>query len=152
MKKKELHRRIPRLPFNLTFIRGHIGKQFVIKHYSYGAIKTKYPDMTRIIASAAQRKCRDLFAEAVAYAKEVIADPELKKAWQKKLRRRNGVYNEAVKTYMLREKRKALRDKLIAETLLWKAMQGDQGVWFEKPESFQSSQSSQTFIQVGAVP
>src|SRR6478672_1761166 len=121
MKKKKLYRRIPPLPFNLTFVRGQIGKQYVIKHYSYGAIRTKYPDMTRIVTSIEQRKCRDLFAEAVAYAKEVIANVKLKEAWQKRLRRPNGVYNEAVKTYMLREKRKAIHDKMIAETLLWKA-------------------------------
>ncbi len=57
--------------------------------------------MTKIVASAGQRTCRDLFKKAVAYAKAVIAAAVLKKEWQKKLGRRNGVYNEAVKTFML---------------------------------------------------
>ena len=61
-----------------TLIRGAIGKEYVIKHYRYGVIRTKYPDMTNIIASTRQRKCRDLFKEAVAYAKAVIADTVLK--------------------------------------------------------------------------
>jgi len=113
MKKKKLQGRKPQLPFLLCLIRGAIGKQFVIKHYSYGAIKTKYPDMSRIVASAKQNKRRDLFKEAVAYAQQVIADPIAKAAWQKKLRKRNSVYNEAVKFYML----KARRDRQAAEIL-----------------------------------
>ena len=111
--RKKLHRRKPRLPLLLQFIRGAVGKKFVIKHYRYGAIKTKYPDMTRIIASARQRKCRDVFKEAVAYAKQVIADPVAKAAWQKRLRRRNGVYNEAVKFSMLKDKREKERAQLL---------------------------------------
>ena len=89
-----------KLPLSLLMIRGSIGKQFVIKHYKWGIIKTKFPDMSGIVASAGQRQCRNIFKEAVAYAKAVIADPVLKKAWQKRLRRRNGVYNAAVTDYM----------------------------------------------------
>ena len=120
-KKKKLYRRIPYLPFSLTLVRGAIGKEFVIKHYSYGAIRTKYPDMTRIIATAKQRKCRNLFKEAVEYAKQVIADPEAKAAWQKRLRRRNGVFNAAVKFYMLKEKREKERALMMTNHLLWLA-------------------------------
>ena len=120
-KKKKLYRRIPYLPFSLTLVRGAIGKEFVIKHYSYGAIRTRYPDMTRIIASAKQRKCRNLFKEAVEYAKQVIADPAEKAAWQKRLRRRNGVFNAAVKFYMLKEKREKERALMMTNTLLWLA-------------------------------
>ena len=120
-KKKKLYRRIPYLPFSLTLIRGAIGKEFVIKHYSYGAIRTRYPDMTRIIASAKQRKCRNLFKEAVEYAKQVIADPVEKAAWQKRLRKRNGVFNAAVKFYMLKEKREKERALMMTNTLLWLA-------------------------------
>lgn len=47
--------------------------------------------MTRSIASAKHRKCRNLFKEAVEYAKQVIADPEAKAAWQKNLRKHNGI-------------------------------------------------------------
>ena len=77
--------------------------------------------MTRIIASAKQRKCRNLFKEAVEYAKQVIADPVEKAAWQKKLRKRNGVFNAAVKFYMLKEKRDKERAKMMTDTLLWLA-------------------------------
>lgn len=93
------------LPLSLRIVRGAIGKEFVIKYYKYGVIKTKFPDMTRIIASMQQRKCRNLFKDAVAYAKEVIADPERKQHWQKRIRIRNGVYNDAIKYHMLKDKR-----------------------------------------------
>jgi len=71
---------------------------------------TKFPDMSGIIASVRQRRCRNLFAKAVEYAKSVIADPELKAAWQKKIRRRNGVYNKAIKAFMLKESNALQRD------------------------------------------
>ena len=75
------------LPFSLCLVWGAIGKEYVIKHYRYGVIKTRYPDMTRIVASKKQRGCRNLFREAVAFAKTIIADPVKKQEWQKKLQR-----------------------------------------------------------------
>ena len=94
-----------RIPKHLRTIRGGFKGHFVIKHYKGGHIvMTKFPDMSGIIASMQQRRCRNLFAKAVVYAKSVIADPELKAAWQKKIRRRNGVYNKAIKAFMLKEK------------------------------------------------
>ena len=44
--------------------------------------------MTNIIATAKQKKQRNLFKEAVAYAKAVIADPTRNVAWQNRLKRR----------------------------------------------------------------
>ncbi|MEO8769395.1 MAG: hypothetical protein ABI402_04905 [Ferruginibacter sp.] len=110
------------LPFSLTLIRGAIGKEFVIKHYKDGAVKTKYPDMSGIVATVRQRKCRNLFKEAVAYAKEVIADVERKRCWQEKLRKRNAVYNAAVKEYMLREKKEKQQQLLETNRLLRNAV------------------------------
>ena len=92
----------------LTWIRGAVGKEFVIKHYKYGVVKTKFPDMTKIIASVQQRKCRDLFKEAVAYAKMVYADPVKKKEWHKKSRKKHRVFNYIIKEFMLEVKRSAL--------------------------------------------
>jgi hypothetical protein len=114
------------LPFLLQYARGAIGKEFVIKRHRNGRIKTKYPDMTRIIASMAQRKCRNMFREAVLYAKEVIADTERKRQWQKRIRRRNGVYNEAVKFYMLKDKKAKEAAILEAQRLLRIAMKNEE--------------------------
>ena len=93
-----------KLPLILTWVRGAVGKEFVIKHYSYGIVKTKFPDMTRIIASAGQRKCRNLFKEAVAYARTVIADPVKKKEWQKRIKVKYRVFNRVIREYMLAAK------------------------------------------------
>ncbi|MEP7109729.1 MAG: hypothetical protein ABI760_17165 [Ferruginibacter sp.] len=111
-----------KLPLHLRMIRGGVGKSFCIKHYEWGIIKTKFPDMSRIKASAGQRTCRNLFREAVAYAKNVIADREKKAAWQQRLKRRNGVYNEAVKAYMLKDKLAKEREEMLARQLLRNAL------------------------------
>ena len=75
----------------LTWITGKVGKDFVIKHYKYGVVKTKFPNMTKIIASAQQRKCRNLFKEAVVYANTAYADPVRKKEWWIKARNKGHV-------------------------------------------------------------
>src|SRR5450432_1607982 len=111
-------RKKKKLPFRLRMIQGAVGKSYVIKHYKWGIIMTKYPDMTKIKASPKQRFCRCLFREAVAYAQSVIADPVREAAWQKKLRRRKGVYNEAVKAYMLKDKRDREREELLTARLI----------------------------------
>ena len=100
-----------KIPKHLRTIRGGFKGHFVIKHYRGGlVVMTKFPDMSGIIASVKQRRCRNLFAKAVVYAKSVIANPELKAAWQKKIRRRNGVYNKAIKAFMLKEKNALQRE------------------------------------------
>ena len=110
------------IPFSVRLVTGAIGKEFVVKHYRKKCVITKYPDMTHIIPTKQQRSRRDLFREAVAYAKTIIADPVLKAAMQKKIRRRNGVYNEVIKIYMLKTKREKERAELQTERLLDKAL------------------------------
>jgi hypothetical protein len=93
------------LPYRLRWAQGAIGKRFVIKHYKKRRVITKFPDMTRIIASKGQRKCRDLFKEAVVYALSIIRNKEKKEEWRKKLRKKSGdVYNALIKAYMLEAK------------------------------------------------
>ena len=103
------------VPEHLLNVQGGFKNHFVIKHYKYGVIKTKWPDMSRIISSTGQRKCRNLFKEAVAYAKTVIADPVKKAEWQKRIRRPNGVYNKAITQYMLQAKRQIEKQKEMEE-------------------------------------
>ena len=59
-------------------IQGAIGKRFVIKHYSYGIIMTRYPNMKNIIPTEKQKLRRRLFRKAVQYAQSICADPVLK--------------------------------------------------------------------------
>src|SRR5436190_18057403 len=95
-----------KLPLSLLMISGAVGKSFVIRHYKFGTFMSKYPDMTKIVASKEQRKCRNLFKEAVAWAKTVIADADRKKEWQKRLKKTKRVYHAAIKEFMLREQKK----------------------------------------------
>ena len=104
----------------LTWITGKVGKEFVIKHYKYGVVKTKYPDMTRIIASAKQRKCRNLFKEAVVYASGVYADPVTKKEWWAKARNKGHVFNYIIKEFMLAAKEARLKRQEIATIIIRK--------------------------------
>ena len=120
--KKKLRRKKPRLPLLYRIIRGGIGKDFVIKHYGYGPIRTKFPDMSRIVASVAQRKCRDRFKKAVQYANTIMADPVLKAGVRKRIRRKHGVFNAVIKEYMLREKRQNEVELALVNRMLYKAL------------------------------
>ncbi|MFT3911083.1 MAG: hypothetical protein QM737_16810 [Ferruginibacter sp.] len=74
--------------------------------------------MKNIIPSTKQRTQRSLFKEAVAYAKRIISDPVIKTLWQKKIKRKNGVYNEAIKKYLLIAKNKKEQSLLITAQLI----------------------------------
>jgi hypothetical protein len=108
----KMKRKHCKLPWLLTFVRGAIGKEYVIKHYRYGIIKTKYPDMTKIVASPGQRNCRDLFKAAVKHAQKVMRDPVQKAAWLKKARQKHLVFNLIIKDYMLAEKKAAKKREM----------------------------------------
>ncbi len=122
-----------KLPFSLRMLQGAIGKRFVIKHYRYGIIKTRYPDMGGIVASAGQRKCRDLFKEAVAYAKRVMKDPELVMQWQRKTGRTRRLFNAIIKDYMLMEQRAKTQQMVIANRIIGNSFKclayADEKIW-----------------------
>ena len=112
----------------LTWIRGAVGKEFVIKHYKYGPVKTKFPDMTRIIVSAQQRKCRNLFKEAVDYAKSVYADPVKKKQWAERPRKRPRLFNAIIRKYMLAAKEAAYQREKIGAIIIRKCFPPGSGL------------------------
>ena len=85
-------------------ISGAIGKKIVFKQYKNGEVITKFPDMSKIIASAGQRSCRNLFKEAVDYARQINNDPAKKKTYQKRIRKNQTVFNAAISEYMRRVK------------------------------------------------
>ena len=76
--------------------------------------------MTRIIASAQQRKCRNLFKEAVDYANKVYADPARKKEWTNKSRKKHRVFNYIIKEYMLAAKEAAQKRQDIGTIIIRK--------------------------------
>jgi len=84
--------------------------------------------MSRVTASARQRKCRNDFKEAVDFARQVIADPVLKATWQKRLRRRNGVYNEAIKVHMLKDQREKERSEILTDRMIRLAFKNEAAI------------------------
>ena len=80
-------------------IKGAIGKRFVIKHYVYGAIMTKYPNMKNIIPSAKQKKSRRLFSLAVKYAQSIYANPALKEEKRRLLRKPKRLFQALMKEW-----------------------------------------------------
>ena len=89
------------MPMHIRIIRGGVGKEFVVKHYGRRRVMTRFPDMSKVIASKGQRDCRNLFKEAVTFAKAVIADGDKKLKWQQRLKiRRDQVFNRVIQLYM----------------------------------------------------
>jgi hypothetical protein len=117
-KTHKTKRKTSPLPFLLTLVQGAIGKEYVIKHYSYGIVKTKYPDMRRIVASDRQQQCRNLFKAAVTHAKTIMANPVQKAAWAKKVKQKHLVFNMVIKAYMLASKKAARQRETAGKYLL----------------------------------
>jgi hypothetical protein len=130
------------MPFYYRIIRGAIGKQFVVKHYKGGRIvKTRFPDMSGIVPTEKQKVRRDLFREAVVWAKWVIADEERKLAFKNTLprKKRKKVYQAALQMYMRMRGNKQWLCKQLAvmamvesgkrELLNGKGVYGQMGQW-----------------------
>lgn len=83
----------------LRNMRGQIGKQFIVKQYGKKTVITKYPDMSHVKSSKAQKANQKTFAKAVAYAQSILHDPVKKKAYAAKLKKGASVYHAAMKEY-----------------------------------------------------
>jgi hypothetical protein len=92
---------IPRMLLHM--IRGGVGKSFVVKRYRGGRmVVTHFPDMSGVMVTEKQRVRRDLFREAVVFAKWIIADEERKLAFRNTLprKKRKKVYQAALQMYI----------------------------------------------------
>ena len=78
--------------------KGAIGKNIVYKTRNNKTFVSKYPDMSHVKASQHQTKNRNIFAEAVSFASELIKDPVRAAAF--KAKKGETVYLAAVKHYM----------------------------------------------------
>jgi hypothetical protein len=87
-------------------MRGRIGKELVYRKYENKIVVSRYPDRSKIVYTATQKARQGLFAAAVAYARSIVSDPVLKKAYAKKLKNgKRRVYNAAIKEYMDRHRK-----------------------------------------------
>lgn len=72
----------------------------VFKSYSYGTVVSKVPDMSNIVPSEKQKTERRKFREAVAYAKQIIADPTKKAEMAYRTPPGKLVYHQAIREYL----------------------------------------------------
>ena len=104
------------------FIRGAIGKEYLIKRCSGRRVITRYPDMTHITPSPRQEKQRSRFKEAAEFAKKVLADEGLKKEIQQLTGCGNYIYTAAIGYFMKKEKRETAKALLQTDQLLQEAL------------------------------
>ncbi len=82
----------------LDGLTGAIGKQIVLRKRGNKTFASKYPDMSGIKPSKAQKKRRRTFAEAVKFAQSIIRDPAKKSAY--KVKKGKAAYHTAIKDFM----------------------------------------------------
>jgi hypothetical protein len=83
-------------------LRGALGKQIVIKQYKDKTVITAYPSnsgMKKKKPTKLQSIYRDDFAKGVKYAQAILRDRAKKKAYEKKVRPGQSVYNYAIAEY-----------------------------------------------------
>ncbi|MXV51926.1 hypothetical protein GS399_13165 [Pedobacter sp. HMF7647] len=83
-----------------TGLSGAINKQLVFKQYKHGTVVTKYPDRSKVKLSEKQVAANERFKLAVEYARAILADPEKKAAFAKKLPEGKTVYYAALSEYL----------------------------------------------------
>jgi GrpB-like predicted nucleotidyltransferase (UPF0157 family) len=66
-------------------------------------VVTKVPDMSGIKPSPLQKLRREVFAEAVAYARNLKRDPEKRAAYKKVKKQGQSVNNAAVSSYLKKQ-------------------------------------------------
>lgn len=85
---------------SLTYMKGTLEDRVYKMYPGNRVVVTKIPDMSNIVATQDQKDQRSLFQRAVAFAKLVNNDPELKKLHKKKVKSGHYVYQYLVKQYM----------------------------------------------------
>jgi hypothetical protein len=88
----------------LKNIQGALGKNIVIKQYGDKTVITAFPDMPKRKATPLKKIYEDRFREAHKYARKILSDRNLKKAYEKKVKPGQRVYNYAVSEYLLMAK------------------------------------------------
>ena len=78
---------------------GRIGN-IIVKNYSYGAVISKSPDMSKVIKTPKQLAASLKFKAAQAFAKSVISSEEKRKEFEKLRKPGQQVYHAAIAHYM----------------------------------------------------
>jgi hypothetical protein len=89
----------------LSGIKGRIG-DLVVKHYKDKIVVTQVPYFGPDKPSKLQKVYRSEFSKAIAYAQSITRNPEKKKAYEKKVKPGQRVYNYAIQEYFKNQKKK----------------------------------------------
>ncbi|MBC7757434.1 MAG: hypothetical protein H7069_01150 [Phormidesmis sp. FL-bin-119] len=84
---------------------GQFNQQMVLKTYGNKTFLCKYPDMSKVEFTDGQKAEQNLFADAIAYARSIINDPEKKAAFKATLEPGRRVYNAAIAAYLKENKK-----------------------------------------------
>ena len=91
----------------LKDLKGHLGKQIVVKQYSDKTVVAKYPFVKKKRKpTELQQVFRDHFTEAVKYAQTINNNWEQKAIYQQKVKKGQSVYHYALKEYLEKNKLK----------------------------------------------
>jgi len=91
---------------------GTIGKQLVFKNYSYGTVVSRVPDMSNIIPTIKQKEEKSRFKRAVEYAKQVLANAEMKADVESRTPAGKKVYHQAISEFIQADKSNSLTSEL----------------------------------------
>lgn len=89
---------------------GAVGKEFVFKRFNGKTVVAKYPDRSQVKYNKKQTRFQKIFAEASAYASDIINDPVKRAAY--KLGPGKSVYHAAIADYMALHAKKTQVTKL----------------------------------------
>lgn len=80
-------------------LKGALGKQIIIKQYKNKTVITAYPVTIKRKPTKLQTVYRNDFTKAVKYAQDIVRTPAKKKAYAKKVKPGQTVYNFAIAEY-----------------------------------------------------
>lgn len=89
---------------------GAVGKEFVFKQFNGKTLVTKYPDRSQVKYNKKQTRFQKIFAEASAFASDIINDPVKRAAY--KVGAGKSVYHAAIAAYMALHAKKTHVKKL----------------------------------------
>lgn len=84
----------------LNALRGSVGKELVFRQLHGKTVVSKYPDMSRVLPSEAQKKQRERMKQANAYASMVCRDRKLRKNYERQLKAGESVFHRAKKDFL----------------------------------------------------
>ena len=97
-----------------SFIRGAIGKEYVVRRYGNKHIISKYPNRSHVKPTRREEENRMRFKDAIEFAKKVMADESLTQEIKKLTSCGNYIYTAAIKYYF--KQHRLQEDKALLQT------------------------------------